>query len=126
MLRWYGAIFKYGSGKWTDCDNPSVACRLESCTGAKTCAVKNNNAQDMPVFDYFGVSEHDEKNSLKKLHAKILWARLHSRFQNLITGCSRKVTYHDLLLSLKIFQSCIIHRIEKSSPIFRQLNCFLI
>jgi hypothetical protein len=33
MLRWYGAIFKRVSGKRTDCDCPSVACRLESCTG---------------------------------------------------------------------------------------------
>jgi O-methyltransferase involved in polyketide biosynthesis len=36
MLRWYGAIFKRGLGKRMDCDCPSVACRLESCTGTIT------------------------------------------------------------------------------------------
>jgi hypothetical protein len=35
VLRWYSAIFKRGSGKRTDCDCPSVACRLESCTGLR-------------------------------------------------------------------------------------------
>jgi hypothetical protein len=37
MLRWYGVIFKRVSGKRTDCDCPSVACRLESCTGMISC-----------------------------------------------------------------------------------------
>jgi hypothetical protein len=46
MLCWYGAIFKRGPGKQTDCDSPSVACRLESCTGFVLC----DCARSMPAM----------------------------------------------------------------------------